>query len=107
MKKLQLPFPTAWDYYFDARKTCFVLIHLKNGKMIGGFYGNKSYSTSFPRHGDLYLEKVVQVDKDGKFVKIIEGSEGMLVPQDSYDYIEMFEHKNTNSQGDQNGKRQD
>lgn len=94
MRKLQLPYPTAWDYYFDHRRPCFVLVHLKNSKMIGGFYGNNSYSTSFPRHGDIYLEKVIKINEQGNFEKIVEDSDGLLISQNAYDYIELFEYKN-------------
>lgn len=103
MKKLQLPYPTAWDYFFGKRRCCFVLIHLKNGKMIGGYYGGESYSTSFPRHGDLYLERVCKVDADGCFKSIVDRTDGMLIPSDAYTYVEMFTPVTTEPvQGDNN-----
>lgn len=96
--KIQLPYPTAWDYYFKNRKPCFILVHLKNGHKIGGFYGNKSYATSFPQHGDLYLEKVIRVNENGNFIEIIEDSEGTIISNDAYVYIELFKLNKTNVQ---------
>lgn len=90
MQYIQLPFPTSWDYYFGKRRKCFVLVHLKNGKKIAGYFGSSSYATSFPRQGDLYLEKVIKVDKNGKFIGVISRSDGMIITSDVYDYIEIF-----------------
>ena len=50
---LQQPFATAWDFYFDRREPVFVLIHLKNGSLVGGVFGPGSYASAFPEHGDL------------------------------------------------------
>ena len=33
----QLPYSTAWDYFIYKRKSCFMLIHLHDGNMIGGY----------------------------------------------------------------------
>jgi len=90
MKNLQIPFPSAWDYYFDKRMPCFVLIHLKNGRMIGGYYGVNSFATSFPSDGDIYFETVYAVDEKGKFGQPIANSTGALIRRDDYSYIEIF-----------------
>lgn len=85
---LNLPYPTAWDYFFDLREPCFLLIHLNNGKLIGGYYGLNSYATSFPNQGDVYLEVVYKVKEDGTFEEAIEDSYGLLLTKDQY--IEIF-----------------
>ena len=88
--KIQLPYPTAWDYFFGQRETCFVLLQLKNGKRLGGYYGIESYATSFPTDGDIFLETVYHVDEDGKFGDPIEDSRGVLIRKDQYELIEFF-----------------
>ena len=88
--KIQLPYPTAWDYFFDRRIPVFVLVQLRNGSRLGGFYGSQSYATSFPREGDIFLETVYHVDENGKFGEPIEGSGGAIVRRDQYDLIEFF-----------------
>ncbi len=88
--KIQLPYPTAWDYFFDRRTPVFVLVQLKNGNKLGGYYGFKSYTTSFPTEGDIYLETVYHVDKDGKFKEAIHRSDGAIIRKDQYDLIEFF-----------------
>ena len=104
MKRLQLPFPTAWDFFFHKRESCFILIHLKNGKMIGGYFGGDSYATSFPRHGDIYLQQVCKVDELGRFEKLVEDTKGLLISRDTCDYVEMFAVPGTgHTGGDDNG----
>jgi hypothetical protein len=40
--KIQIPYPTAWDYLFDRREPAFVLVHLNNGELLGGYWGTES-----------------------------------------------------------------
>ena len=87
---LQLPFPTAWDFFFDKRPDVFALIHLKSGEMIGGYFGRQSYATAYPTEGDIYLELVYKVNADGSFGAPMEGSQGMLVRKDEYSYVEFY-----------------
>ncbi len=90
MKKLQLPYPSAWDYFFDKREAVFVLVQLKNGKKLGGYYGVNSYATSFPREGDLYIEGVIQVNENGEFQEPVSHTAGSLIRKDEYEILEFF-----------------
>ena len=90
MRGLQLPYPTAWDYFFDKRRSIFVLIHLKTGRMIGGYYGPASYATAYPDEGDIYLQAVYRVNDEGRFGEPIESTNGLLISKDQYSYIEFF-----------------
>jgi hypothetical protein len=87
------PSATAWDWFFGVlrRGECYILVHLKNGEKIAGFYGSASYATSFPRNGDLYLEKTVKVDNDGNFQNIVDDTLGLIITRDEYLYVELFE----------------
>lgn len=89
-KKLQLPYPTAWDAFFDSREPCFVLITLKSGSKIGGYYGPGSYASSFPDVGELYLSAVYKVDAEGKFLDVVPDTKGLLIRKDEYNLIEFF-----------------
>ena len=66
------------------------MIHLNNGKMIGGYFGTDSYATSFPNHGDIYLQSVFKVNDDGTFNEPIEDTKGLLIRKDQYTYLEIF-----------------
>ncbi|MBP2638287.1 MAG: hypothetical protein H6Q72_4194 [Firmicutes bacterium] len=95
--KVILPTPKAWDHFFSSRKACFVLIHLKNGKLVGGLYlSEKSYTSSFPNTEDLYLEEVWRVDNNGAFLNKVEGTYGLWISKENFDYLEFFD---TNYEG--------
>jgi hypothetical protein len=90
MLKLQLPYPTAWDAFFDRRDECFVLLTLKDGKKIGGFFGEGGYASSFPNDGDLYLSAVYRITDDGEFAGPVPDTNGLLIRKDEYSFIEFF-----------------
>ncbi len=90
IKRLQLPYPTAWDYFFDKRDPVFVLIHLKDRNMVGGYFGSDSFATAYPDEGDIYVQDVYKVNDDGTFDKKIDSTKGLLIRKDEYSYIELF-----------------
>lgn len=89
--RMQLPFPTGWDFFFHQRRESFVLITLKDGVKIGGLFAPGSYAASFPNHGDIYIRYVYKVDVDGHFLAPVEGTLGLWIRQGEYSYIEFFE----------------
>jgi len=91
MENLQLPYPTAWDAFFDRRTFCFILVHLKDERLIGGYFGPGSYASSFPRDGDLYISAVYTVDEEGRFGDPVDNTKGILIRKDDYAYIEFFD----------------
>ena len=90
MAGLQLQYPTAWDYYFNRREECYALIHLKAGRMIGGYLGTNSYATAYPQDGDLYIEQVIRVNEKGQFLEFVERTRGLVIRREQYEYIEFF-----------------
>lgn len=74
-----LPQPTAWDYIFGKRGIYRVLVHLKDGRKIGGNYSYESYTSSYPDERDIYIEQLWEVDDNGSFIQPIERSEGMWI----------------------------
>lgn len=89
-KRLQSPYATAWDFFFSRRAPAFVLVHLKNGQLLGGYLGSSSFATSYPHQGDLYLEEVYRVDENGRFGERIDHTYGALLRREDYDYLELF-----------------
>lgn len=84
------PTQKAWDYYFGLGNMCFMLIHLKNGNLIGGLYYKNSFASSYPENQDLYLKEVWKINKKGEFISKIDRTDGMLITYDVIDYIELF-----------------
>ena len=83
--------PNSWDYFFKMRNPCFILIHLKNEKLIGGLYAGKSFASSYPQPKDIYLREVWKIDPSGKFLNKINNSKGLYISYDQIAYVEFFE----------------
>jgi hypothetical protein len=88
--RIQIPFPTPWDYFFDLRQPTFLLITLTNGSRVGGFWGPDSYAGSFPNDGDIYLEAVYDLDENGRFGEAKKDTLGLLIRRDQYTCVELF-----------------
>lgn len=88
--KVQLPYDSAWDYFFERKMPVFVVLQLRNGSRFGGYFGPRSYATSFPTEGDIYLETVYKVDEEGNFTEPVEDTDGAIIRKDQYDLIEFF-----------------
>jgi hypothetical protein len=86
---LIIPYRSAGDYFFSKRQTCFVVVHLKNGGMVGGWYGPTGYVTTYPESGDLFLSAAVRLDARGELGPVIPTSIGVLVRRDEYTHLEL------------------
>ena len=85
------PIPKSWDYFFGQRRPCLVQITLKTGGMIGGYFGTKSFASSFPNDEDIYLETVCRIDPEsGQTQGFVPDSGGMLIRRDDCDVIEFL-----------------
>lgn len=89
-KWVQAPYQTSWDYFFDQRIACFIRVHLKDGRMIGGYWGKGSYASAYPHEGDLYISRAVQVAADGTLTGAVEGSRGILIRKEEYSFLEFL-----------------
>ena len=89
--------PTAWDWYFSKRKDCILIITLKNGSIIMGYFGQNSYATSYPNEGSIYLEKTY-VYNDKNELCTTEDSDGIIIAKNQFDTIEIYKT------GEDNGK---
>lgn len=52
--------PTAWDYRFRSMGKCHVIVTLKDGSIIHGYFGDKSFVSSDPTDRDIYIESVIE-----------------------------------------------
>jgi hypothetical protein len=95
------PIPKAWDYFFGLGEPCFVIVHLKEGNLIGGLYGYNSYVTSYPHEEDIYLEEVWKLDETGCFQERIKDTKGLWISKTDYTYLEFL---NVLQEEDENAK---
>lgn len=83
--------PTPWDYFFDNQgMACFVLCHLKSGRLIGGLYGTKSYTSEYPEPQQIYLEELWKITPEGQFLEKIPGTLGAIIRFDECSMIELL-----------------
>jgi hypothetical protein len=86
------PNPTPWDWFFSNRAgNYYVRFHRKEGKDLGGYFGEKSFAASSPNAQQIYVEEVWRLGEDGKFIERVEGTEGAMVNSEDCELIEFFE----------------
>lgn len=83
--------PTAWDHAFADREPCFVRVRLKDGNWAGGWYGDRSYASSYPHPADLYLESARVMGADGTFGERVRGTAGLRLRAEDFDVLEFVE----------------
>lgn len=84
------PIPRGWDFFIRNNNHFFVLFHLKNGKMVGGYFGSRSFASTFPQEPEIYCEKVCRVDDRGEFTEWVEGSLGTVMKVSDCERVEFF-----------------
>jgi hypothetical protein len=85
------PNPTSWGWFFSNRAgDHYVRFQRKEGKDLGGYFGEHSFAASSPNAQQIYIEEVWRLDEDGKFIERVEGSEGAMVNSEDYEFIEFF-----------------
>jgi len=85
------PIQKPWDYVFSKKKSFWVIVHLKDGKKIGGRFDMNSFASSYPSEEQIYLEEVWELNDKGAFVKAIERSKGIIILGKDILAIELFE----------------
>jgi len=83
--------PTAWDHFFSRLKSgVYIIVHLNDGGYIGGEFGKKSYASTYPEQGQLFLERAWEVDEDGNFVDTLPGEPGIILQPEQYTIVRVF-----------------
>ena len=91
------PEVSAWDYVFSLPQSYWVILHLKDGRNIGGVYSTKSFTSSFPYKQDIYLEEIWGLDENEKFTDKIERSAGLWIVAEEISSIEFFVYEEAGS----------
>jgi len=78
--------PTAWDAIFNSVPACWVIVTLKDGKLVRGFLGENSHISSDAEDRDIYISHVLLADQSG-FVK---NTNGIYIKADEISSIELI-----------------
>ena len=83
--------PSAWDALFSELPQCWVVVTLKNGGKVSGFFGVGSHVSSDPENRDIYISQVLVADATGKW-DFVKKTRGIYVRADEISTIE-FKNK--------------
>lgn len=61
------PIGTSWEFRFSDCEECYVMAVLKDGTCWAGLYGQSSFASSTESERDFYLEKVFEIERDGRW----------------------------------------
>lgn len=81
---------SAWDNFFLRRQSCWIIVHLKDGRRMGGYFGRKSFASLYPSSGHLYVEELWSLGPNGEFEAPIDRSEGLILRPGDYHLVEVF-----------------
>lgn len=84
------PTPRGWEHFVRNHHEYWVLFHLKTGKMLGGYFGGRSYAATYPQEPEIYVEEVWRVDERGEFIEKVEGTLGCVVRAAECERIEFL-----------------
>jgi Family of unknown function (DUF6338) len=86
---LLIPERTAWDFAFLKGDPYYVIVHLKDGRRLGGYFGRSSFAGLYPDSGHLYLQEVWSLDAQGAFVAVVPDTKGIILKPDDYHFVEL------------------
>lgn len=85
--------PTSWDYKFNKiAEPVWLLVTLKDGSTVAGYFGTNSFASSINSERDLYIEEIYKIDNDGLWQKITPSS-SVLIKGEEIKYIEYWNDK--------------
>jgi hypothetical protein len=88
--KIVFPIERPWEAFFSRREPVWVVIYLKEGGIVIGSFGEKSFVSSSLGNEQIYLEKLCKFDENLELVPIL-NSKGGIFSKDCWEYIEFLE----------------
>lgn len=83
--------PTAWDELFRRRRPALVRAVLSDGRVVGGYYGSRSFSGYGQESQDLLLEQRWALGENHWFVEPVEGSHGLWLSAGGIVSLELYD----------------
>lgn len=73
------PIPKPWDVVFRGLGESWIIVHMADGRRVGGRYAKGSQASSYPADEQLYLREVWRLDEEGRFIGKVERTGGVIV----------------------------
>jgi hypothetical protein len=99
------PCPSSWDWAFKVNPKAMILVHLRDGRKVGGTWSRTAFSSSYPIPQDLFISEVWNVEQGtGRFLTRALYSKGLLIWGSDIEMIEFFELDETIRRADEQRK---
>lgn len=89
-KHILSPYKQPWDYVFSKKEVMWVILHMKNGKIIRGKFAKKSFASSYPSERQIYIEELWKAGEKGGIKSKINRTKGAIISQDEISHIEFY-----------------
>lgn len=83
--------PSGWEHFFLSNRWAYVRATLKDGRVIGGFFGAESFAGYTADTPDLYLEQRYQLDEKDWFDGPASGTMGVYIRAEEIVSVEFYE----------------
>lgn len=80
----------AWDYFFSQGYPTWIVVTLKNGRKVGGWFGEKSFASGDPNAPELYIEEAYHINDDGGFDAPFNQTQGILITESEISTINFY-----------------
>lgn len=71
--------PTAWDWAAPHMCDRYVRVRMADGTFLGGYFGGRSYISTYPEPHDIFIDEPWELDDDGNFLGVSEQPAGIWV----------------------------
>jgi hypothetical protein len=83
--------PTSWDFAFDPEQDLLLVVNLRDGGRIAGYYGRRSHSGYGTKTRDLFLEERWDFNDQGTELEgPVRGSVGLWIGADDIVAVEHY-----------------
>lgn len=82
--------PSGWEHFFSSNTTALVRATLDDGRVVAGYFGDRSFAAYTADTQDLFLEERWELDDDAWFVRPVPLSFGIWVPHEHIVSLEVY-----------------
>jgi hypothetical protein len=83
--------PSGWEHFFQQGNLAFVRVTLRDGRVVGGYFGNRSFAGYTADTPDLYLEQRWELNDNDWFQKPADRTLGVYMRADEIVSAEFYE----------------
>jgi len=82
---------SAWDHFFGSNTAALVRLTLDDGRVVGGYFGERSLAAYSDETQDLFLEERWELDQDDWFIRPAPSSIGVWLSHEHVVSLEIYD----------------